>query len=872
MRAILSTREIKRVLTTLHKVVPTRSAVPALQCVRIELSDDAGRIEGTDMEIWARAEIEARIEAPGTVLVNARDLAKLLPDPKLDPDVMLETEGDWLLVKSRQSTRRVKIEDAVDYPDWPAYSTECGVAGVGGNDWVRAIEIVAPHLDQDATRYALGAVWVEWDQIGKLTITATNGRTLASTVIIANVKRCDGVRHLILGKHAGILAAIVKADKHDPILCPVNPVAGAQDGTATHALMVSVGSWTVYCRPREGRYPDYRQCYPATSDSTWQVDAAQLLDLATGACKTATDATGRGIDLTFDAGREGLSARMGGADMAVWESTIACEHVTGDDRAEITLDCQYLRDTLRPIGRDCRVLVRLQGSNMPAVIEVPAARIVIMPLSRSNHKPAASAPEPEPEPEPAVDPAMAARRARYDRLPCGDLPSVPFSRRRKAQLAMIERDHKRARRDRHADSWFTLRVGGRVFQARHNVAASRCVSGAYVFAIRDNALPSLADDMAKLGCVRQEDGLWRLPSASGPDAAVAVLRRIGSPWVREIGPDDNNLASIDARAARYARLDPSVYPDPSVRPSMVAGARAMLAHGRARRADRPRVEPTLAPPPAPRPAEVCQIPTSALDLSTITVDINGQPADRILERIDTDHPACTILADCYVPRTPALPAPPVRSRSYVLLPTDAPKLASVPSLIRDRLAYNAPATTSAPTVAPIGASKTPPAPDYTLAVNVTDPKGRHTLYHCTVLELGRSYRLEHGESDYRVDVRDDGVPECDCPHHRRHAENCHAFVCKHIRGLREARLLAPAPAPAAPNVPTTQEDGREVVLTFPRQPHAHVASMLRVWHFAPSHDRLIWRGPSDYRSIKHAIGLANLIARGRVADPEPTAV
>ena len=842
MRAILSTRGLKRTLTTLSKVIPTRSPRPILQCVRLVLTDDASCAEGTDLEIWTRAEIESRIEAPGVVCVNARDLAKALPDPKSDADVVLETDGDWLLVKGKQSTRRLKLEDAETYPAFPDHPTEHGSATVGAADWIKTVERALPHVDPDSLRYAIGGLFVEWFSHA-LTVTATNGHVIASTNARAEIEGADGPRNLILAKHAAFLAALAKQDGDYVCLYPVKPDGQAEEYDATHSLLAIVGDWTVFMSPVVGRFPNYRLAIPKHHGSQWDVEAGALLDLATDACKAATDDTGRGMELRLEAGR--ISARMVAGKSIVWESEAPCVQRSEINRAAIILDCHYVRDIAKPIAsadRDQYVRIMLdepkKGKNEckwtvgPATFQTDdGTRVVIMPLSRDSDPwqaepaPAESAPvadapigasvEPEPEPEPAAvaEPAIsagAARQARYRRYAPDAIPaSTEIKRRRLAKLARVSLANKRDAR-----------------AARHAKLARRCQS----WGIRPDQIAEETD--RRLGLARHilaQSRAWR------------------------------------TRKARYARLDPVVWPesDPmrleKTRQDMARGpARLLLEQGRIKRAERRQ------PEPQPEPAPV-------LDLSTLTIDINGQPADRILEQIHTEEAACSFLACCYVPATPALPAPPVRSRSYVLLPTETPDLASVPELIRERMAFSPPAVTSASPVAPIGA-KTRPAPDYTLAVNVTDPKGRHTLYHCTVLELGRSYRLEHGDSDYRVDVRDDGVPECDCPHHRHHADNCHAFVCKHIRGLRDARLLAPAPEPAAPNIPTTREDGREIVLTFPRLPHAHVASMLRVWNFEPSPDRLTWRGPSDYRSIKHAIGLANLIARGRVSDPLPATV
>lgn len=830
MRAILPTRGLKRTLTTLSKVVPTRSPKPILQCVRLVLTDDASCAEGTDLEIWTRAEIESRIEAPGVACVNARDLAKALPDPKADPDIVLETDGGWLLVKGKQSTRRLKLEDAESFPAFPDHATEHGSALVDASDWIKAVERALPHVDPDSTRYALGGVYVEWQPDG-LIVTGCNGRTLATTRIHAQRKETGHVCNLISARHAAFVAGLARGGA-DPILYPVKPESQAKLGDATHALLAMVGDWTVFMSPVIGRYPPYRDVISATHDSQWDIEAGALLDLASDACKAATDGTGRGMELRLAAGR--ISARVVAGESIVWESSAPCVQRSEINRAAITLDCHYVHDAVKPIasaGRDQYIRFALdepkKGENEckwtvgPVTIQTDdGTRVVIMPLSRDSDPwqaepaPAESAPvadapigasvEPEPEPEPAAvaEPAIsagAARQARYRRYAPDAIPaSTEIKRRRLAKLARVSLANKRDAR-----------------AARHAKLARRCQS----WGIRPDQIAEETD--RRLGLARHilaQSRAWR------------------------------------TRKARYARLDPVVWTDADpmriekVRQDMARGpARLLLEQGRIKRAERRQ------PEPQPEPAPV-------LDLSTLTIDINGQPADRILEQVHTEEAACSFLACCYVPSTPALPAPVV-----------APKLASAPELIRERMAFSPPAVTSASPVAPIGA-KTRPAPDYTLAVNVTDPKGRHTLYHCTVLELGRSYRLEHGDSDYRVDVRDDGVPECDCPHHRHHRDNAHAVVCKHIRGLRDARLLAPAPEPATPNIPTTQEDGREIVLAFPRQPHAHVASMLRVWHFVPSLDRLTWRGPSDYRSIKHALGLANLIARGRVSDPEPAAV
>ena len=128
MKFTVSSTDLQRALTTVNGAVPTKSALPILECVLFERSDsttDALTISATDLEISIVQQVRVQFESNGTdgrhrVAVPARrllDTLRALPD--LPVTVSTDAEFNVELTTDQGRYKMVGF-DGGDYPALPS--------------------------------------------------------------------------------------------------------------------------------------------------------------------------------------------------------------------------------------------------------------------------------------------------------------------------------------------------------------------------------------------------------------------------------------------------------------------------------------------------------------------------------------------------------------------------------------------------------------------------------------------------------------------------------------------------------------------------------------------------------------------------------
>lgn len=105
----INPRELKRALSHVLPVVPSRSVVEETQYVLID-ARERGRLEvtGTDMETTVTASIAAHVDAPGRVCVLAKLLAGIVGLLDEYDEVVLRYDSTFSLVSPRGGWNHVR--------------------------------------------------------------------------------------------------------------------------------------------------------------------------------------------------------------------------------------------------------------------------------------------------------------------------------------------------------------------------------------------------------------------------------------------------------------------------------------------------------------------------------------------------------------------------------------------------------------------------------------------------------------------------------------------------------------------------------------------------------------------------------------------
>lgn len=277
MKLNLSCQALKDALAGFSRVVPSRSRLPVLGCVRIEAGRDGAVAEVTNLDEHLRCRLsasEATTIEPGVLIVPLQAL-KAFCKGGSHGTLLLESQKDDDATVSFNVGGHVLRRTVEGFPtdDWPALSSEIPTRPAPG--FLCAFRRVAPFASTDATRPVLNTVHVDvgGKGTGNATLVATDGRRLTACNSLSLMLNREGIGVPVtkflswaaLGEVCSIGASGVAARSQQA----AGPQAAVTQATGPQApvdtatwFALDAGPWSYRVRVPEGRYPNWRQVLP----------------------------------------------------------------------------------------------------------------------------------------------------------------------------------------------------------------------------------------------------------------------------------------------------------------------------------------------------------------------------------------------------------------------------------------------------------------------------------------------------------------------------------------------------------------------------------------------------------------------------------
>lgn len=371
MRARVSKKEFQKTLSQI--VALTRSeddALPALKGVVISAGADGIELRMTNLEVSAKARVEADVDERGEVAVFASGLSKLFQT--LDDDVELSSDGEDIVIRSGRSRSKLRGFNVAEMPEMPGFEIRDLVLRWEGARLKSTISRVAfAAAEEDVWRPHLEGVCFDLNR-GNSVLVATDGfrlsRQAVSDVLTDLVGRC-------VFPARSLMQAVNLFSSEDVV-----DVGLGDDGKR---LFVKGGRYQfAFTRMAEGRYPDYNSVIPSEIKTVVVVNAGDFV----GACK-------RVRSIAKDVGN-GVVVRVGDNELTLLASD-------GRDRAETYVDAvvegeklslafnvDYLIEAVANLDSNT-VSIGIDAGNRPVVFKREADSTyvhVLMPMDLGDAK------------------------------------------------------------------------------------------------------------------------------------------------------------------------------------------------------------------------------------------------------------------------------------------------------------------------------------------------------------------------------------------------------------------------------------------------------------------------------------------------------
>lgn len=350
MHLVIRKEDLARAVGAVAKVVESRTTIPILSNILLDAGDGKLKVTGMDLDIEASTSVEATVNVPGRITVNAKllgDLAK-----KATGDVTMTLEAEKLIVKYGRSRFTLHTLPAEDFPDLgvPKFDAEFEI------DLAALFAPVAFAISTEETRWYLNGVYFRGGD---------------ETVAVAT----DGHR---LAKHIGpILPAF------DGRIVPRKTVGLIPKGTVTVSvsstkIRIVSGDLTIISKLIDGTFPDYERVIPTAerNDKVVTVDRDAIMKAADRVA-TVSSERGRAVKMTIAPGSVRLVVNS--ADAGSAEDEVEADY--SGEPLDIGFNEQYVRDVFGtlPAGP---VSLALADSGSPTLIKggTEGLTLVLMPM------------------------------------------------------------------------------------------------------------------------------------------------------------------------------------------------------------------------------------------------------------------------------------------------------------------------------------------------------------------------------------------------------------------------------------------------------------------------------------------------------------
>lgn len=352
-------------LQTVQRAVPSRSTMPILSGVLLEVRRGVLRLMATDLELWIEVLLPVGVEEEGKTVLESRyfsEIVRRLPEG-VPVSVEVEEGGSSAQLKAARVKYALRVMSAEDYPELPQLDGE-KVWKVKESDLRSMIRETSFAVAVEETRPFLTGVLLEMRR-GEVVMAATDTSRLAIS------KR-------------GTFAEEVEERFIVPVRS-LNEVGRNLDEEGEREVLVSwtssyvqfkLPSLRLVSRLIDGQFPNYQQVIPSNYAVRLEVSRGELLS----AIERVSVLSQGGTSVVRMDVRDGGMLLSAESEVGKAEEEVAASVEGG--AMEISFNARFLTDVLRVL--ECGgVGLEFTGQYSPAVVKPlgdPAYQYIVMPI------------------------------------------------------------------------------------------------------------------------------------------------------------------------------------------------------------------------------------------------------------------------------------------------------------------------------------------------------------------------------------------------------------------------------------------------------------------------------------------------------------
>jgi DNA polymerase III subunit beta len=371
MKLSVVSSDFSKALARIINVVPSKSTLPVLEFVLMELTGNELKLTASDLEISMSVTLQVNGIADGSIAIPAKKLNETLRAlPALDITLTADTSGNRITIKTDQGEYKMSGDSASNFP--ASENVQGAVSIELDASLLRSlIGKTVFAVSTDDLRPAMMGVLFQW-RSGEFRAVATDGH------------------RLVLLKHFGALSSMEGMSDHDVIIPAkaLNLVLRTLDSGVVTVVFgkshvrFSMNEVQLLSRIIDERYPNYDSVIPLENDKELLVNRSAIVS-AIHRCAIFANAITNQIRLSITNEQTRVSSEdieQGGEAKEVIATSFS-----SDEELDIGFNSRYLLDALQHMDSD-EIIIFFSSSTRAGVIRPKPADseldvlMLVMPL------------------------------------------------------------------------------------------------------------------------------------------------------------------------------------------------------------------------------------------------------------------------------------------------------------------------------------------------------------------------------------------------------------------------------------------------------------------------------------------------------------
>ena len=372
MKIVCEREKLLSAFQTAALFAPGRSPKEILTNIKLDVDKDGATFSATDMEVGVRIKIEGLdVDAPGSAILPLVQFGAILRE-STDQKLRIDSTSKGTVVRGERSEFKLNAADPEEFPNVAKFE-ESKYHVISAPLFRQIILRTEFATDMESSRYALGGVLIELEP-SKITAVGTDGRRLA---------KMEGPAEAVAGHKTGDAMTIIRT----PSMRLIGRALADADNEVHLAargndVLIRTPRCTFYSRLVEGRFPRWRDVFPARRD-------AARIDLTVGPLQSALrqasvvlSQESRGVDFTFENGTLTLAGSTAEAGQSRVELPIAYD----GPQIIVSLDHRFVLEFLKVLSPEQNIVLDIENGETATVFYADEERYgyVVMPLSRDR--------------------------------------------------------------------------------------------------------------------------------------------------------------------------------------------------------------------------------------------------------------------------------------------------------------------------------------------------------------------------------------------------------------------------------------------------------------------------------------------------------